>query len=812
MFISNILKQNKATKDLNDKIASNIQSTSDLVKAILPENIINEHETQINEALQNYEAQNQVQGNDTRNTITFKYPGKTLQQAELDYCTMVQDTEVEFAREYAAWNQQMYTAHQAARGGAGPGAEGGVRIEREKPIYITPADTVVKVGQTHLELQFERRRDTTTGDLEILNRRLVILERRDTNDTNMEDNCIKFEGKEKTSIDWETTLKEIKEEGEKLGYSKQHFLKCLLRILSQHDTNLFEILKLEEDPEKIANSLLAKYKTINKKRVFENMLKALTRKKGQSIREVMCQADSLTDRILIKCKTPEEKAFRKYQLMLDALKSFSSEENAKELVIAMKGSTLSGERPDIQELIDTVELAERVNENTRPNKDLTFLNDGTVESCEIFAVNPGEDASLYAKPRTEFPDRSAQHHYGTRSRSKDNNLGNVIRKIDEMNLRGNSNDRRQGGNDRPNRPNSNNREQDNWRNRAQAGDNRRNRERDNSQNQYDSRRRSWSSDRNRSGPSQPSAERTGRNNENQGRQSRQDGPRERLRESFGNRTNSRERSYENNNRDRRNSRDRYYQDRNERYTSGRDQSRSRYGEQSGYRSNQQRDEQTSNRRNYSPHNDRSNGARDSRRQSEERYRSDRRQSGDRYGDNRRQSEERYRNDRRQSGDRYGGNRRQLEDRYRDSRRQSRERYGNWSRDTSRDRDRHRQGYGRDRNDRRQRSQSRDNYRDRMSVPFSKRNLEGIEFPLIQQMDLSSKYCVKCMNSIEAHYPWDCKLFRYYSPTPCDICYNGQHRPKECRKNPNRVDAFSIMLENTQATNGNPKPDSPYTPF
>ena len=53
MFISNILKQNKATKEIKDKLENNIQKTSDLVRAILPEEVINANEDQIKEALHN---------------------------------------------------------------------------------------------------------------------------------------------------------------------------------------------------------------------------------------------------------------------------------------------------------------------------------------------------------------------------------------------------------------------------------------------------------------------------------------------------------------------------------------------------------------------------------------------------------------------------------------------------------------------------------------------------------------------------------------------------------------------------------------
>ena len=109
-----------------------------------------------------------------------------------------------------------------------------------------------------------------------------------------------------------------------------------------------------------------------------------------------------------------------------------------------------------------------------------------------------------------------------------------------------------------------------------------------------------------------------------------------------------------------------------------------------------------------------------------------------------------------------------------------------------------------------RSQSRDRNSWR-TVPQNKRNLEGVEFPPKTLMDLTVRFCVKCHNTLEEHYPWDCKLYRYWSNSPCDICYNGQHRAKECRKNPSRIDAFTVMLENPKATNTDQK-NSTFSPF
>ena len=208
--------------------------------------------------------------------------------------------------------------------------------------------------------------------------------------------------------------------------------------------------------------------------MLENKLKTLTRKTGESIREVMCQADSLIDRILDKCK-PEEKAFRKYQLMIDALKSFTSEDNSKELVIALKESALTEERPDICELINAVELAEKVNETSRPSNDRTFMNERTLEKCEIFAVNPEEEC-------------------------------NMIKKFDDM-MRS-SNDRRQESHYRSNSENNSTRNHSDLRGRSQTRDDRRNLERNNSQNYHDRGMRRWSKDRNRGRSNQSSIERS----------------------------------------------------------------------------------------------------------------------------------------------------------------------------------------------------------------------------------------------------------------------------------------------------------------
>ena len=702
MFISNILKQNRANKELQDRLRQNIESTATLLRTVDSDN-------QNTEAIEAYEEVNKINKEDRKKLITFTYPEKTVKNADIDHHRRVHEAEVTFRQELAQWNDRLFTASQADRearpievdveDGAQAVATGSrVRIADCKPTFIKPAETVVKVGDTHFEIKLERELNPTTNAYEWKRQDMEILERPEPNDVNMEDSCITFENKEKSKIDWESTLKDIKEYGEQLGYSKKHYLRCLLRIMGQHNDDLFLTYKEEEDPEKIANSLLAKYIGVNKKKLFENKLKTLTRVRGQSIRDVMTQADILADRILHKCKDPQEKAFRKHQIMLDALKSFCSEENAKELIQALKGSSLSGERADIAELIDTIEIAEKVNEHSKPTRDMVFMSDKTAEKCEIFTVNTGKANTASDGARA---------------------LEDTIQRTKELNLRGRDERKRQNSQERS------------WNDR-----NRDNRSERNFSRERNSRERGYSRER--------------ENTRNWNRDDRRD--------SNGwstGATNSKTESFRRTNKQ--------YTDRDR----GRDNSYNR-GEQSKSSNYRGREDSRNRQRN------RDDSRNSQRNRDDSRIRDDSR--------NRQWNREPSKS--RQEGGDYS-------------------RYRQRSRDDSRNRQGGREGA-------RYRSQSRDSIR--RTVPIHKRNLEGVEFPPHTQMDLTVRFCVKCHNTLEQHYPWDCKLYRYWSNTPCEICYNGQHRSKECRKNPNRVDAFTVMLEQIQIPNTEKTTKPSFSPF
>ena len=775
MNITNILKQKKITQDLEERIKQSIEATTTYLRAVNPDDA----------AIEAFEKATQQAKQEQRKNITFKYPTRTVQEADIDHHRKIHEQEIAYKQELQQWND---ARRAEANQRIAPPGEGEVqenRQEQQAPIYIKPTSNVIKIGDAYTELKLQREFNRDTMAYEWVRQDTEILERPENNDIVMEDNSIAYENKEKTKVDWETTLQNLKHNGEKLGYSKTHFLKCLLRIMNQNEDDLYLTYKDETCPEKIANSLLARYIGMNKKKLFENKLKALTRTKGQPLREVMCQADVLADRILYKCKDPQEKAYRKYQIMLDALKSFSSEDMGKELMQALRGSAISGERPNIEDLIDTVEVAEKVNENSKPDRDKTFMNDKTSERCEIFTLGTQEASKYNNRPRSEETSRS---------------LERAIEQTKEMSIRGREERRKS----------DQTKEYGLFKNREKSYD------RDNQ-----------------------SKERKHQNE----RQSRINGPRERLRtserypsrdrrETSQTRTFHRERNYSNEGRGRNSeeSRNRTYERDN----------RQDYRRQNENYNRRDRSRDTQNRQDYrsyergnrDTYGSRSEGDRSNtwyRNGSEQRDREEnkdnsRQSERQRYRENSRTRENTRFRDNSRSGDRF-----RPETRVRDNSRSGeyqRSRDKSWSRDNPRYRE-----YSRSRDNQRTRDSS-NNYRERTgdntrqnksfrsqsrernswrTVPQHKRNLEGVEFPPKTLMDLTVRFCVKCHNTLEEHYPWDCKLYRYWSNSPCDICYNGQHKSKECRKNPNRVDAFTVMLENTQPQK-NDQMKTNYNPF
>ena len=655
--------------------------------------------------------------------ISLTFPTKTVATSESENHHRKLTESLKFKQDYEEWNDKLYQAYNSAP--TTDGAEGGlappgtsalptqrrtdedvihitnrVRLPDSKPWYITPPDTVIKIGDTHYEMKVEKVFNPERGHDEWEKVGLEILERPSGNKVDQEDACVLMDPTNKKIVDWEATLNRIKRLGERLGYSRSHFLECITRLLNEHEPEKYDIFKEETDPNKLVHTLLAKYKALNKRKIIENKIKGLKRGKDQSLLEVMSQVDALADKMLERCKDAKEKDYRKYTIMLDATKAFTSEKNAVELSKFLREASLKGERPKITTIVEMVDQAERIDESTKPNKEMCYEQTITSSnSAELFTFGVQE-----RERRGDY--RPNQRERSAESRKTIQGITDTLSK-----MRVSENEKK--------------------------------------------------------------------TQERRGRDSSRDLERSRNDKSFS--------------RERRGS--------IERRSGRQDNYKPQYRQRTPERFNRQRSSDRYNDRHSDRHRDRDN-YRERERNTIERGRdSAREKDRDRY---RGRSSERNREveshrSRSQSRD----NRQGYYDRY--TRNGSRDNYrSSYNRESSRSR---RDLGSREREKRRD---SRDRFSQKASVPLHKKNLAGVEFPPLSQMDLSTKFCIKCNNIIEPHYPWDCKLFRYWNSNPCEICYNGNHRSKECRKNPARVDAYYAMVQDQASVNqNNTEPQAPY---
>lgn len=706
MILSRLLRE---SEDKHENARNIYSDTHDiltkLAEATSREGVIGE---ELQTVLDNFKSKSPKKKDEETSQISFKFPAKTVEEAEAENHHRKLAESLKFKQNYEEWNDRLYQAYNSAPTTeegepAPPGTSSQqtqrrtvdedvlqitnrVRLPDSKPWYITPPDTVIKIGDSHYEVKVEKKFIPEKGHDEWEKVGLEILERPSGNKVDQEDACVLMDPTNKKIVDWEATLTRIKRLGEKLGYSKLHFLECITRLLNEYEPEKYDIFKEETDPNKLVQTLLAKYRALNKRKIMENKIKSLKRAKDQSLLEVMSQVDALADKMLERCKDAKERDYRKYTIMLDAVKAFTSEKNALELSKYLREASLKGERPKITTIVDMVDQAERIDESTKPNKEMSYEQNITgSNTAEIFTFGMQE--------------RERKGDYKPNNRERSAESRKAMKDITDTLSRMKTSDNEKRNQERRGRDPS--REQDNRRrsDRSFSRDRRQSNER-----RYDSR-------------------------DYYRPQTKQRTPERYTRQSSSDR-------YKDNHRDR----DRHHRERD----AMKDTERDRY----------------------------------------------RNKSNDRYRDNDRNRTRRdgsQTNEDRRGRSQSRDNRQGYNDRY--PRNRSRENYRSaYYRESSRDR--------RDLGSREaeMRRSSRDRNSHKESIPSHKRNLAGVEFPPINQMDLSSKFCVKCNNIIEPHYPWDCKLFRYWNSNPCEICYNGNHRSKECRKNPSRVDAFYAMIQ------------------
>ena len=87
MFISNILKQKQANKELEERLKQNIEATANLLKTVDTGN-------ENTEAIAAYERANQTNKPDHKKQIKFKYPQKTVEQADIEHHRNIHEQEL----------------------------------------------------------------------------------------------------------------------------------------------------------------------------------------------------------------------------------------------------------------------------------------------------------------------------------------------------------------------------------------------------------------------------------------------------------------------------------------------------------------------------------------------------------------------------------------------------------------------------------------------------------------------------------------------------------------------------------------------
>ena len=169
MNISNILKQKKITQELEEKIKQSIDATSAYLRTV---NQGNANE----EAIETFEKATQQTRQEEKKKITFKYPTKTVQEADIDHHRRIHEQEVAYKQELQQWNERNRAGNQRV---APPGEDQEERRHehQQPPTYIKPTSNVIKTGDTYMELKLERQLNRETMAFEWIRQETEILER-----------------------------------------------------------------------------------------------------------------------------------------------------------------------------------------------------------------------------------------------------------------------------------------------------------------------------------------------------------------------------------------------------------------------------------------------------------------------------------------------------------------------------------------------------------------------------------------------------------------------------------------------------------
>jgi len=240
----------------------------------------------------------------------------------------------------------------------------------------------------------------------------ILIKRKTLNDTRMEDSLLQYADKEHTQVDWYSTLNTLRETGEKIGYTRDHYKRVLHRFISWFKPEMNQIGQLM-NIDQLARLLMTSTMPANKTEMIMEEIKKLTRKPGESLRIPMANLLSLLN-TYYETKLGAEHP-QVSRLLFHGLLKLTSGETKEQLKKLIKYSQLHKIKLDYHDTLETCILSEKT--NGEPAEDLKF--DQSKETVMVFQSTISPVDTLTDTDRLRSPTPQPDEPFSSRrSRSK----------------------------------------------------------------------------------------------------------------------------------------------------------------------------------------------------------------------------------------------------------------------------------------------------------------------------------------------------------------------------------------------------------
>jgi len=240
----------------------------------------------------------------------------------------------------------------------------------------------------------------------------ILIKRKTLNDTRMEDSLLQYADKEHTQVDWYSTLNTLRETGEKIGYTRDHYKRVLHRFISWFKPEMNQIGQLM-NIDQLARLLMTSTIPANKTEMIMEEIKKLTRKPGESLRIPMANLLSLLN-TYYETKLGAEHP-QVSRLLFHGLLKLTSGETKEQLKKLIKYSQLHKIKLDYHDTLETCILSEKT--NGEPAEDLKF--DQSKETVMVFQSTISPVDTLMDTDRLRSPTPQPDEPFSSRrSRSK----------------------------------------------------------------------------------------------------------------------------------------------------------------------------------------------------------------------------------------------------------------------------------------------------------------------------------------------------------------------------------------------------------